>query len=208
MWMSKTGRTFVGLIALATMMLTVAPMSAGAKARQRPTKQTVSVTIDIAGEEVHVFTETDEDSAKYCGGPLTMEVQSRKRLRLDWPEGTAKGVPGLWMGFPMDGWHEGCHGATDFVPEGMSGGLLILNETPRGVELISRFDYDWQCTAPCQLLYELTGLFPGLDLTLMGVPQDVEGTLSLSRFVREEGWTEPPLFEDIDVMATFDLTTP
>ena len=69
MWMSKTGRTFVGLIALATTMLTVAPMSAGAKPRPQPTKQTVSVTIDIAGEEVHVFTETD------CGGPLTMEVQ-------------------------------------------------------------------------------------------------------------------------------------
>lgn len=204
MWMSKSGRAFVGLIALATMMSTVAPMSAGAK----PPKEgpPVFITMSIEDEAGHTVLRTAEG----CGGPLAM-VQSTKRLRVDWTESDLPGVPGLHF----DGWGlTGCHGATDYVPEGMAGGFLILDETPRGLELISRFDYEWiDCTTGkgrtgCSnvRVYELSGLFPGLDLTLTSGPQNVDGTLSLSKFVRDEGWTE--MYADIDVAATFDLTTP
>lgn len=206
MWMSKAGRAFVGLIALATMMLTVAPMSAGAKPPRN--EQTVTVTMAILDDGPGLQTDSQ------CGGPLIM-VQSTKRLRVDWPQGDEMGKPGVLM--DLSDWGlSGCHGATNIVPEGMAGGLLILNETPGGVELISRFDYVWECTTTrgrktscsAQSLYELTGLFPALDLSLMDENQDVTGMLRLQRFDRDMGWEWEEDPATIAVELRFHLTTP
>ena len=98
-----------------------------------------------------------------------MAQETPKRLRVDWPESGEPGKPGM----EFDGLGlSGCHGATDYAPEGMAGGLLVLNETPRGLELISRFDYEWiGCTTGkgktgCEnvRLHELSVFVPGLDL--------------------------------------------
>ncbi len=208
MWMSKTRRAFVGLVALAMTMLTVAPVSAGAKPPKEEPTVLLAMTILENQSDREVLRTIDQ-----CGGPMTM-LQSTKRLRVDWTESDVPGVPGM----EFNGWGlSGCHGAAEYVPEGMAGGFFTLNETPQGLELLSRFDYEWiGCTTGrgktgCSnvRLYELSGLFPGLDLSdlsVMGDTQWAEGTLSLSRFDKSNGgWTVPV---EIDVKGNLQCRNP
>lgn len=212
MWMSKTGRTFVGLIALAAMMLTVAPTSAGARPpKDEPPEeaQTVFLTMTVEAESGGDVLRTTGQ----CGGPLTMVQETPKRLRVDWIDSDVPGVPGM----EFEGWGlTGCHGATD-VPEGMVGGFLTLNETSRGLELTSRFDYQWiNCTmgkgkTGCEnvRLRELSVFVPGLELSdLSDGIQWTGGELELRHFDKAIGGWTPREPVPVVVNGSFQLATP